>query len=107
MKKSLPVRPFPDRKNNFTKLVTEIRSSDELLKKLPKKREIKSVYIHKPGKNIIKNSKNWTNIQENSKDKYLEKTYLMEKIRQKKIENKLIDLFYSSRNALPAASEGK
>ena len=104
MKKSLPVGPFPDRKNNFTKLITEIRSSDELLKELPRKREIKSVYIRKSGKN---SDKNWMNIQENSKDKYLEKTYLMEKIRQRKIENKLIDLFYSSRNALPAGSEGK
>lgn len=104
MKKSLPIRPFPDRKNSFRIWVTKIRSSDELLKELPKKREIKSVYIHKPGKN---SDKNWMNIQENSKDKYLEKTYLMEKIRQKKIENKLIDLFYSSRNALPAGSEGK
>jgi len=107
MKKALPVHPYPDREYNFSGWVHKIRSKDGLPRELPKKPEIKSVYIRRSENNPNKNHKNWIDIQENSKGKYLEKTNLMEEIRQRKIENRIIDLLYSSRYPNPVTSESK
>ncbi len=104
MKKSLPVHLLPDRKNSFSIWVDKIRSEDQNIKKTTTKPVIKSLYISKSGLNL---SKNWKDIPEKSKDKYLEKINLMEEIRQRKMENKIINLSYTSRCTCPAASESK
>ena len=103
MKKSLPVHPLPDRKNSFSIWVDKIRSKDQDSKKTITKPVIKSVYMSS-GENL---KKNWKDIQEKSEGKYLEKIHIMEEIRQKKIENKIIDLLYSYRYTCLAASESK
>ena len=101
MKKSLPVHPLPDRKNRFSIWVDKIRSKDQDSKKTTTKPVIKSVYISS-GENL---KKNWKDIQEKSEGKYLEKIHIMEEIRQRKIENKIIDLLYSYRYTCLVASE--
>lgn len=106
MKKSLPVHGFPERKNSFSTLIREIRTSDQILKQLPKKPEIKSVYIRKTVKNLNKGHKVWEDIQKSSEGKYLEKIRLIEQIRQEKIENRIIDLLYPS-HGTSVSSESK
>lgn len=97
MKKSLPVHGFPDRKNSFSILIREIRTNDQILKQMPKKPEIKSVYIRKTVKNPNKGNKAWDDIQKSSECKYLEKIRLIKEIRQEKIEKRIIGLLYPSK----------
>ncbi|HTX61221.1 MAG TPA: hypothetical protein VMC48_02850 [Methanobacterium sp.] len=107
MKKSLPVHPFPDRKNSFKNWVEQIRSSEYLQNKRSTRPVIKSVYIRKSLKNQEKTFQKWDNIQNISRNRYQEKIELMENIRQRKLEDRTINLIYTPRFAYPTSIEGK
>lgn len=107
MKKTLPVNPLPDRKNNFKNWVLKVRSVDYPHKKPDEKPVIKSVYIRKNSKNLNNTIKNWESIQSNSGNKYREKIVLMENIRERKLENRTINLIYTPRFAYPTTIGSK
>ncbi len=107
MKKTSPVHPLPDRKNNFSIWVDRIRSSNSHQRDEPDRSILKSMYIRKSGKNLGNNPKNWYSIQSNSRDRYLEKIGLMEEIRLRKIESKTVNFIYTPRYAYSTVSGSK
>ena len=107
MKENLPVHPLPDRKNNFKNWVENIQSFEYPDKKPIDKPVIKSVYLRKSGKNLNNTTHDWNHIQNISQDKYREKIYLIENIRQRKLENQTINLIYTPRFAYPTTIGSK
>lgn len=107
MKKTLPVHPLPDRKNNFKIWVDQIRHTRPARDTSNSRPVIKSIYIRKSGNNLSQSLKKWNSIQTNTKDKYFEKLELMEEIRERKMENRTINFIYTPRCTYPKISAGK
>lgn len=107
MKKTESMYPVPEIKNNFKTWVNRIRStsiSKTGKHSIPLK---KSLYIRRSTNNLRNNPNKWNNIQLKARDKYLEKTKLMEEIRERKIQNKTENFIYTPRYAYPKVSASK
>lgn len=103
MGKKIVVHSLPDRKNNFQLWVDKLRSTGTC----QKEPFIKSVYIRKSLKDTSVNSGIWDAIQISSRNKYMEKTELMKKIRVQKVQNKTLHWAYAPRHVCSVSSGSK
>lgn len=97
MKKTIPVYPHPERKNNFKIWVNKFRSSSPREPERPDSSINKTLYLRKTGKNFTDNPKNWNEIQIKFKDEFHQKLKLMEEIQLRKIEKEPVNLIYTPR----------